>query len=134
MGLESYLCHYTPTSAAAAFQRPKKIGIATGVHCPHNSIRSHDFCLQKARRRSAETFRETAEASALHQSSDAYGCATAALDVTASFSRYGVIQITPNRTSFRGYRTNWGYFAFTSFRNKAVVQKNVVHLSRPDQQ
>ena len=86
--------------AAAAFQRPEKIGIRAGVGDSDFAVRSHDLHLDEARGREAICLGVASEAASQDETCDANRHAAAALDVTTALGRHLVIDMSPNCARF----------------------------------
>ena len=122
------------TASAATFDPPEPIRINARIRYPRRSIGRHDLRFQQRRGSRSIVFREAAESTALHEPGYADGRTASALNVTTSLGGYRIVGLHPYRARSDADRRLRRLFARTTLRNKRVVQNDVVHRPRPDEQ
>src|SRR5215469_5165850 len=87
----------TETPSTTAFESPEQIRIAACVDDAYFAVGSDDFGFQQAGGGSAKLPREAAEPTCLHQTGDADGEASTALNQAAARRRNGIVDLPPDR-------------------------------------
>ena len=83
--------------ASAALEGPEQVRVLDRVGDAHRPVRGDDLRLQQVRRGGAETLREAAETTALHQAGDTDGRAAPALHIAAPDGSDRMVGVHPDR-------------------------------------
>ena len=120
-------------TAAAAFQRPEKIGICATVGDFHIAVGGDDLRLQQASACLPVGFRPAAKAAAQNKADDPDRHAAAALHIAATLGRNSITGLSPVRAGFDRYRSLRLRASRAARAHERIVHRHGVHVARPDE-
>src|SRR5271165_1507100 len=96
---QRHLTHHPETAASAAFQRPEQIGVSAYIRDANLAVGGDYFGFEQASCGRTIVLRETAKATTLNQTRQAYCQASATLNVFPTLGRNRVVCLYPDRSS-----------------------------------
>ena len=126
--------HDTEGAATAAFQRPEQVGISACVRDPNLAIGSDYFSFEHTPRSRTVVLGEAPKATALNQTRQAHGKASAALHVFSALRGDRVVCLRSDRPGAERHCRLRLHSVLASIRNERVMHRDIVHVTRRDQQ
>jgi hypothetical protein len=114
--------------ASAALEGPEQVRVLDRVGDAHGPVRGDDLRLEQVRRRGAETLREAAETTALHQAADTDGRAPPALHIAAADGGDSSVGIHPDRAGAHAHGGLGLDLACGALGHETVVELDVPHV------
>ena len=125
--------HDTEGATSAAFQSPEQIGIGARIRDSNLAVGGDDFGFEQAARGGAIALGVASKATALDQTREADGQASAALDVYPRFGCDHVVRLHSNDAGAERNRRLRLHHVLASARNERVMHRDIVHVARPDE-
>ena len=116
------------------FSAQNRSGLRAGIGDPHGAVGGDDFGFEQRSRRRCRRSSSSCRTRRLDQAGDADGAAAAALHVAAAAGGHGVVGVHPDRAGADRDRRLRRVACAAALGDERVVERDVVHPARPDQQ